>query len=142
MASNSFEDHLDFQLALLKLNPALPKVVKPNDLGIAYRIADAKPAIHKKKQKETSDETVWAALGVAAGNFSQSASNLDLIQASSPKAGFNLQNSATSGKTEKGPSRPTWAVLTRQSKLSRPAPSGAAMMSASMPPPFFQGIRA
>lgn len=86
-----------------KLSLALPKTAKPNDLSIAYRIADAQPAIHKKKSKGISDEQTWAALGFAAGAFSQNASNLAILSAdkSTPTSFSNLHTSSNSNKTEK-----------------------------------------
>jgi hypothetical protein len=83
VSSTTPYDDLNIALVPLKLNPALPKTIKPNDLAIAYRIADAIPATSKKKRKGISAEDGWAALGFAAGNFTQSASNLDLMMANS-----------------------------------------------------------
>lgn len=96
-------EQMHFQFSPVKINSELPKKVQPNDLGIAYRIADAKPAIHKKKKKATPIENSWAARGLAAGTFSQKASNLDLMQASldHPGSAYGLQGSPSSGKSEK-----------------------------------------
>lgn len=102
-SSTNLYDNLNIALVPAKLNPAMPKTVQPNDLSIAYRIADAMPATSKKKRKGVPAENSWAALGVAAGNFTSNASNLELLTANSntrtASAPF-LDSKSNSTKTE------------------------------------------
>ena len=48
---------------------------------------------------------------------------------------------STPGKLENGPAFVTRAMLTRQSNVASPAPSGETAISVVSPPPFFQGMR-
>jgi len=101
--SQPFTDHLNIAIGPQKLNPPMPKRVKPNDLTIAYRLADARPAIISRKRKEALEQNTWASLGFAAGNFTNGASNLDLAfaDANSDQAFKSLTNTSNAGKTEK-----------------------------------------
>ena len=48
---------------------------------------------------------------------------------------------STPGKLENGPAFVTRAMLTRQSNVASPAPSGETAISVVSPPPFFHGMR-
>lgn len=66
----------------LPITSMLHHKVKPNDLAIAYRIADATPVVvNRTKKKSIQSENMWAAVGFAAGNFSSSATGGELLQA-------------------------------------------------------------
>jgi hypothetical protein len=66
----------------LPIESMLLAVAKPNDLSIAYRIADATPVINRSKKKSIKSENMWAAVGFAAGNYSSNATGGELLQAS------------------------------------------------------------
>lgn len=101
---------LNIRLAPAKLNPALPVKAQPNDLAIAYRIADAMPAKRKKKGAPNHAENSWAALGLAAGSFNPSTSNLDLMNSNSNAKTFSSpqlldkSNSTRTAETKPGSS--------------------------------------
>lgn len=96
-------DYLHLVLGPQRLDPPMPKRASPNDLGIAYRIADARPAVMRKKKSNVTDQNTWASLGFAAGNFTNAASNLDLAfaDANSTQAFKSPANTSNTGKTEK-----------------------------------------
>jgi hypothetical protein len=101
-------DDLNLAFGPRKLNPAMPKSVKPNDLSIAYRLADARPAIIAKKRRDRVEENTWASLGFAAGNFTNAASNLNLMAAdanintNTPPQMFTTTNTTKTEKTKPG----------------------------------------
>jgi hypothetical protein len=103
IVSEPFADDLNIAFGPRKLNPSMPKRARPNDLTIAYRLADAKPAVIIRKRKEGPEQNTWASVGFAAGNFTNGASNLDLAfaDANSPQAFKSLTRTSNSGKTEK-----------------------------------------
>lgn len=100
---DALSDALNLKLIPAKLSPPMPKEAKLDNLAIAYRLADARPAVRKKKKDENSHESSWASLGFAAGNFSNNASNLDLLTAnratSSVSAPF-FDSQSNASKTE------------------------------------------
>ena len=51
-----------------------------------------------------------------------------------------LDDADTPANAENGPERSMVAMLTRQSKLCRPAPGGQQAISRVLPPPFFHGV--
>jgi hypothetical protein len=97
-------DDLNLAFGPRKLNPAMPKSVKPNDLSIAYRLADARPAVITKKRRDRAEENTWASLGFAAGNFTNAASNLNLMaaDANTPPQMFSNTNTTKTEKTKPG----------------------------------------
>jgi hypothetical protein len=101
--SRPFTDDLNIAFGPRKLNPPMPKRAKPNDLTIAYRIADARPAIITRKRKDAPEQNTWASLGFAAGNFTNAASNLDLAfaDANSTQGLKSLATTSNTVKTEK-----------------------------------------
>lgn len=81
----------------------LPAVAKPAGLGIAYRVASARPAVREKKKTETtSNNEIWASFGLAAGNMMNSPSNLNIMQSSfdAAPAQVGLQKFSNTGVSE------------------------------------------
>jgi hypothetical protein len=64
----------------------LPDFFGPNDYGIAYRLADARPAVRTSKRKPVASDDKWAAVAFSAGTFSPSVGGGELTQASNRTA--------------------------------------------------------
>ena len=81
----------------------LPTFFGPNDYSIAYRLADARPAVVAKKKPETMEKS-WASVGFSAGSFSPggvSGNNLaPRTQTNSPgTAMFDLKSTKQAAST-------------------------------------------
>ena len=58
----------------------LPNFFGPNDYAIAYRLADARPAVMAKKKNTAVNENKWAAVSFSAGTFSPGIGNTEIIE--------------------------------------------------------------
>ena len=60
----------------------LPHFFAPNDYVIAYRLADARPAVIVRNKKTSVSENKWAAIGFSAGSFSPGTTGNELMSSS------------------------------------------------------------
>lgn len=89
-------------VSLLPVNP-LQETFAPNNYSIAYRLADARPAVISQKKKSNLPENKWASVGFSAGSFQPGTSGGEMVQASrnAPASFSSLQVDQPTKKDEK-----------------------------------------